>query len=107
MSIRSHLVSQHNNKLISNNEQLFNTTHLLPITIGINISLTSRGKNSINSQINLRTTNTNKNSKVLTIKTSLGSGASASIICKDFLHKRYNILKEKKNVWSTSYDRVL
>ena len=35
MSIRSHLVSQPKNKLISINEQLFNATNLLPIAFCI------------------------------------------------------------------------
>ena len=51
MSIRSSLVSQPKNKLISNSEQLFNATDLSPIICGIILCLNPRGKNSINSQI--------------------------------------------------------
>ena len=43
----------------------------------------------------------NKNSKVLTIKLLLDSGASSLIIQKDMLYKRHKILKDKKNKWST------
>ena len=51
MSIRSRLISQPDNKFISNNEQLFNAMDLLPITFGVILPLNLRGKNSINSQI--------------------------------------------------------
>ena len=68
MYIRSHLVSQQNNKLISNNEQLFNATDLSSITFGIILSPNPRGKNSTNSQINPETVDENKNSEVCTMK---------------------------------------
>ena len=55
MSTRSCLISQPKNKLISNNEQLFNTTDLSSITVGVNLSLNTRSKNSMNSQISPRT----------------------------------------------------
>jgi len=101
VSIRSRLVSQPKNKLISNNEQLFNATDLSPITFGIISSPKPRGKNSTNSQINPGSSDENKNSKVRTIKILLDSGASASIVRKDVLHVRHKILKDKKNKWST------
>ena len=50
-SIRSCLVSQSNNKLISNYEQLLNTTNLLSITSGTILPLSPLRKNSIYSQI--------------------------------------------------------
>ena len=101
MSIRSRLVSQSKNKLISNNEQLFNSTDLSPITFGVILSPNPRGKKSTNSQINLVTSDENKNSKVRTIIILLDSGASTSIVRKDVLHVRHKILKDKKNKWST------
>ena len=101
VSIRSRLVSQPKNNLISNNEQLFNATDLSPITFGIISSPKPRGKNSTNSQINPGSSDENKNSKVRTIKILLDSGASASIVRKDVLHVRHKILKDKKNKWST------
>ena len=57
MSTRSCLVSQHKNKLISNNEQLFNATDLSPIISGVILSPNSCGKNQTNSQINPGTNN--------------------------------------------------
>ena len=44
--------------------------------------------------------NSNKNSKVCTIKILLDSGASASIVCKDVLSKRHKIHKNKRSKWS-------
>ena len=41
--------------------------------------------------------NENKNSQVHTIKTSLDSGASTSIVHKDILHECHKILQDKKN----------
>ena len=77
MSIRSRLVSQtNNNESISNNEQSINSTDLSPITSGVIIPPKLRGKISTNSQINPVTLDENKNSKVLTIKILLDSGAS-------------------------------
>ena len=81
MYIRSHLISQTKNKLISISEQLFNATVLLPIIFGVILTPNQRGTNSTNSQNNLETSVGNKNSKACTIKIILGSGAtSASII---------------------------
>ena len=40
----------------------------------------------------------NRNSKVHTI---IDSGAIVSIVGRDVLNKRYKILKDKKNKWST------
>ena len=60
MSIGSRLVRQPKNKLISNNEQLFNATDLLPIAFGIILSPNPRGKNSTNFEINPGTTDENK-----------------------------------------------
>ena len=68
MSIRSRLVSQPKNKLISNSEQLFNATDLSPITFDIILPPKLRGKISTNSQINLVALDENKNSKVRPIK---------------------------------------
>ena len=51
-------------------------------------------------QFQMKLVNKNKNSKVLTIKTLLDSGANASIVRKDIIHKRHKILKDKKNKWS-------
>ena len=64
MSIRSCLVSQPNNKLISNDEQLFNVTKLSPITFGVILPLKLCGKISTNSQISPGTSDENENSKV-------------------------------------------
>ena len=44
MSIRSNLVSEPNNKSISNDDQLFNARNLLLITLGIILSPNSCGK---------------------------------------------------------------
>ena len=52
MSIRSRLVSQPNNKLISNIEHLLNATYLSPITFGVILPPKLRGKISTNSQNN-------------------------------------------------------
>ena len=51
MSIRSCLVSQLQNKLILNSEQLHKTTDLSPITFGVILPPKLRGKISTNSQI--------------------------------------------------------
>ena len=56
---------------------------------------------STNSQINPETSDENKNSKVCTIKILLDSYASASIVCKDVVHRNHKILKDEKNKWST------
>ena len=101
MYIRSCLVSQPKNKLISNSEQLFNATDLLPIIFGANLPPNPRGKISRNSQINPTTLDENQNSKVHTIKILIDSGTSALIIHKDVLYERHKILKDKKNKWST------
>ena len=68
MFTRSLLVSQPSIKWISNHEQLINSIDLLPITCGTILSSSPCGKDSTNSQINPRTTDENKNSKVHTIK---------------------------------------
>ena len=94
------LVSQPKNKLISNNEQLFITTDLLPIMFSIILPPNPCDKKSTNSQINLGTSDENKNSKVCTIEIFLDSCASASIVWKDVLHICHKILKGKKNKWS-------
>ena len=86
MSIRSRLKSQPNNKLISNSEQLFNATELLPIPFGVILPPKVHGKISTNSQTNPVTSDENENSKVCTIKILLDSGASVSIVHK----RRYN-----------------
>ena len=76
ISVRCRLVSQPNNKFISNNEKIFNAMALLPITCRI-----------INSQIGPGSTDAYKNSKIRTTKISLDSGASAVI-----LHKCHSII---------------
>ena len=101
MSIRSCLVSQLKNKLISNSEQLSNATDLLTITFGAILPPNLWGKNATNSQINPGISSKNKNSKVCTIKFTLDSSASVLIVCKDVLYKRHKILRDKKNKWST------
>ena len=95
MSIRSCLISQPKNKLISNSEQLFNATDLSPITFGVVLPTNPPRKNAINSQINPGTLDENKNSKVRTIKILLDSDASASTVRKEVLYKRHKILKDK------------
>ena len=78
---------------------------LLPTPFDVTLLSNPRGKNSTNSQINLGTTDENKNSKVLSIKISLSSGNSASIARKDILHKRHQIVKDKKitgQLWQES-----
>ena len=92
---------QVNQKIISNSEQLFILTDLLPITFGVILPPKLRGKNSKITQINPGTSDKNKHSKVHTIKILLDSGASASIIRKDKLYICQRILKDKKNTWST------
>ena len=81
MSIRSRLVSQPKNKLISNNKQLFNAIALSSITFGVILPLNPCCEKSTNSQIYPGTSDENKNSKVHTIKILLDSGANTSIIC--------------------------
>ena len=107
MSIRTCLVSQPKNKLISNNEQLFNAIDLSPLTFGVILPPNPRSKKSTNSQINPGTQGENKNSKVLTIKILVDSGASASIVQKDVLYKRHKIFKDKKNKWSPMAGTVI
>ena len=51
MSIRTCLIKQTRNKLISNSEQLFNVTDLSPIIFGVILPPKLCGKNSTNSQI--------------------------------------------------------
>ena len=51
-----------------------------PITFGVILPPKPSGNNTTNSQINPGTLNENKNSKAHTIKISLDSGASASIV---------------------------
>ena len=63
MYIRSHLARQPKNKLISNNEQLFNATDLSPITFGVILPPNPRGRNSTNSQIYPKTSDETKYSK--------------------------------------------
>ena len=101
MSIRSRLISQPNNKLISNSKQSINATDSSPVTLGIILPPKLRGKISTNSQNNTGTLDENKNSKVQTIKILLDRGTSASIVRKDVLYKRHKILKLKMNKWST------
>ena len=79
ISIRSRLVRQPKNKLISNCEQLFNVTDILPITFGVILPLNPRGENSANSQIYPGTLDEKWNSKLRTITILLHSGGSASI----------------------------
>ena len=97
--IRPCLVSK--TKFISNSEKLFNATYLSPITFGLILPPNLRGKNSTNSQTHPRTSDENLNSKLCTIKISLYSGASASIVRKDVLYERHRIFKDKKRKWST------
>ena len=59
MLIRSHLVSQPNNKSNSNSEQLFNATDLSPITFGVILLPKLHDKISTNSQINPETLDEN------------------------------------------------
>ena len=68
MYIRSRLVNQPKNKLISNSEQLFSATDLSPITFSVILPQNPSGKNSTNSQNNPETLDENKNSKVHIIK---------------------------------------
>ena len=83
MSIRSRLVSQ---KIISNDEQLFNARNLSPRTFGIILPPNPCGKTSMNSQIYPRTKDENTNSKVHTIRILFDSGASISIGCKQVIN---------------------
>ena len=92
MSIRSCLVSQPKNKLISNSEQLLNAMDLSPITYGVILLQNPRGKNSTNSKINPGTSDENKSSKAHTIKLLLDSSASASIVHKYMLCKCHKII---------------
>ena len=73
----------------------FNAKDLSPIAFGIILSPNPRGQNSKNSQINLETTNKNKNSNVFTIIISLESDTIASIASKDVLQEYHRILTEK------------
>ena len=69
MSIRSCFVSQPNNKLIPNSEQLFNALNLSPITFGVILPQNLCSEISTNSQVTSPgTLDDNWNSKVLTIK---------------------------------------
>ena len=68
MYIRSCLVSQPNNKLISNSEQSLNATSLSPKTFGVISSPNQSDKNSTNSQNDPGTTDENQISKLHTIK---------------------------------------
>ena len=68
----------------------------MPKTFGTILSSKVRSKIPTNSQINPRTTDENKNSKVPTIKIILDSSAGAPIIQKYVLHKPHKIITEKK-----------
>ena len=68
--IRSRLVSQPENKLISNSEQLLNATDLSPITFVVTLPPKLRGKISSNYQNNPVTSNKNKNLKYVLSKYS-------------------------------------
>ena len=92
MSIRSRVVSQPNNKLNSNSKQLFKAIDLSPITFVVILPPKLRGKISKYFLINPANLDENENSKVRTIKILLDSGASPSIVRKDVLHKRPQIL---------------
>ena len=96
MSIRSRLVSQSKNKLISNSEEYFNAMDLSSLTCDVILPPNPRGKNSTNSQINQGSLDEKRNSKVCTIKLLLIRGASASIVHKDVLYERHKNLKEKR-----------
>ena len=96
MPIRCRLVSQLENKLILNNEQLSSVTDLWPISFSVILSPNPRGKILINSRIDLGTTDENKNSKVRTIEILSNSVTRASIVCKDILYEHHKILKQKK-----------
>ena len=97
ISIRSRLVSQPENTIISNSEQLFNATDLSSITFGVILPPNLRGKNSTNSQNNPGILDENTNSKIDTIKTLLDSGTSALIARGDVLFEHHRILKDKKS----------
>ena len=94
ISIRSRLVSQPKTKSISNNEQIFNVMDLLPSTFLIIVTSDEFGENPINSQIQLGTMDEDRKSNVLTIKISLDSGASASTVRRNVLHRRRKIFKD-------------
>ena len=68
------------------------SNYLLPITFDVILPSNLRGKNSTNFQINLGTSDENKNSKVHNINILLDSSASASIVCKDIVHKHHKII---------------
>ena len=87
MVFRSRLVSRPKIKSISSCEYLFNATDLLPITLGVILPSTLRGKNSINSQNDPGTLHENKTSNVHTIKILLDSDASASTIRNNILYE--------------------
>ena len=67
-SIRSHLISQPNNKPNSNSEQLFNATNLSPVIFCAILPPKLRRKISINTQINAVTSNEKKIPKYLLSK---------------------------------------
>ena len=67
MSIISRLISQINNEIITNNEQLLNVIDLPSIPFSIILSPNPQGKILTNSQSNPETTDENKNSKVYTV----------------------------------------
>ena len=73
----------------------------MPITFGVILPPNPHGKNTTNSQINLKTSDENKNSEVHTMTILLDSGASASIDHKDVLCERLKFLKIKKKKWPT------
>ena len=76
MPIRSHLVSKSKSKLISNSKQLLNVTNPIFITFEVILPPNLHGQISTNSQVDLRTTDENKNSKVPTDKILTDSGTS-------------------------------
>ena len=99
MSIRFHLVSQSNNKLISNNEQLFNVMNLPPVICHI-IYLQMYVVRTQQILKLIQELQMRKKSKVCTVKILLDSGASASNELNEILHERYKILKDKNIKWS-------
>ena len=84
---------QNNPRFSDENEKLFNATDLSPITFGVILPPNPWVKISTNSQNNPRFSDENENSKVLTIKILLDSGASVYNVRKDVLYKRLKILK--------------
>ena len=103
-SMRSRLVSHHNK---NNTENFSESDDLVPITFGLIVSKFDSKNSSQNVNIsskhgsNISTTNKKINSTKKPVRILLDSGASASIIHKDFVTVRDYSKSNNTQLWTT------